>query len=64
MPRAINFHKKFVHVPIPFRERTKLLHPLPPDLSGKVRAQLVPPISDVFVAYVDATFMKADLPHS
>ncbi len=58
MPLAIYLHKDLVHVPLPFGERARLLNTLPPYLSSKHRAKPVPPISDSFVAHVDASLVQ------
>lgn len=55
---AIHLHKNLVHVPFPFRERAKLLHPLSSDLRGKHRTEPVPPVADSFMAHIDPAFVQ------
>ncbi len=55
---AIHLHKNLVQVPLPFGERAQLLNTLSSNLSSKNRAKPVPPISDSFVAHVDASRMQ------
>ncbi|SLN33258.1 hypothetical protein RUM8411_01419 [Ruegeria meonggei] len=58
MPLAIHLQEYLIHVPLPFGERAQLLDTLPSDLSGKQRAEPVPPIADGFVADIDPAFMQ------
>ncbi len=58
VPLAIHLHENLVYMPLPFRERAQLLNTLPSDLSSKQRAKPVPPISDSFVAHVDASLVQ------
>ncbi len=48
MPLAIHLQENLIRVPLPFRECAQFLHPLPSDLSSKLRVKPVPPISDSF----------------
>ena len=58
VPLAIHLHKNLVHVPLSFRECAQLLNSHSSDLRGKHRTEPVPPISDGFVAHVDASLVQ------
>ncbi len=58
MPLAIHLHENLVNVPLPFGEGAQLLHTLSSDLRSKHRPEPVPPISDSFVAHVDASLVQ------
>ncbi len=58
MPLTIHLHENLVDVPLSFGEGAQLLHTIPSDLSGKHRAEPVPPIPDSFVAHIDASLVQ------
>ena len=55
---AINLHKYLIQMPLPVRVCAHLLNPFPADFSGKQRAKTVPPISNRFVANIDAALVQ------
>ena len=57
MSFSIYLYKDFIQVPFPF---ALLQAPGPSlfDLASKLRAELVPPVPDRFIAYIYSTLMK------
>jgi hypothetical protein len=58
VPLSIHLHEDLVHMPLPFRERAKLLDPLSSGLRGKHWTEPVPPVADGFVADIYSAFMQ------